>query len=95
MYPSLTVDYHYAPIGDFHPELYQEWIKQSPFPITKVDWNLKTQEMPAPQYKDYDLVIFNGSLSYLPFFEDKMMVKKWLQVVSEKLVEGKHVDQIQ
>ena len=86
MYPSLNIDYYYAPTSDMHPELYNEWVQQSPFPITKVDWNLKTQEMPPSKFKDFDLVIFNASLGYLPFFEDKTMLKKWLQTISDKLI---------
>jgi fatty acid synthase len=85
-YPLLNIDYHYAPAGEFYPELFNEWSKQSPFPITKVDWNFKSHELPPAQYKDYDLVIFNNSFNFFPFFEDKSMIKKWLEAFSEKVV---------
>jgi hypothetical protein len=44
------------------------------------------QKLPPGQYKDYDLVIFKNSFNFFPFFEDKSMIKKCLEVFSEKVL---------
>jgi malonyl CoA-acyl carrier protein transacylase len=83
-YASAHVEYYYVPIDNFNKIVWTEWKKDVAYPCNLIDWKYTTEDFPYAKYKDFDLVIFNGSIGALPFFDDKNLVKKWLHSFSEK-----------
>jgi len=86
-HPMVNIEYYYVPVGgECNEELFQEWQRTSTFPINKVEWNYRNfNEIPS-YLKDFDLVMFNSSIGSFPFFEDKLMLKKWLQTVCDRVL---------
>jgi acyl transferase domain-containing protein/NADPH:quinone reductase-like Zn-dependent oxidoreductase/thioesterase domain-containing protein/acyl carrier protein len=97
-HPKLSqMDYHYAPTGQHAAEntdeLLAELNAQLAQPIQKSEWNLTlahgsplSAQVPK-NLKDFDLVIFNGSLStLLPYASSEFELKQWLQTVVQQVM---------
>jgi fatty acid synthase, animal type len=102
-YPQVTqIDYHYVSLStensanlsqQFDEEMWNEFNCSSPVPIKRTHWNIcPTQnglmncQLPV-NLKDFDCVIFNGTLStLLPFCQSESELKCWLNKVCEQAV---------
>jgi len=99
-HPQLNqMDYHYVPTQfgaeytNQPEEMWSELNRQLPCPIQKHEWNMcinngrLSSAEPPKHLKDFDLVIFNGSLStLLPYCDNEFEIKQWLQTVVEKVM---------
>jgi NADPH:quinone reductase-like Zn-dependent oxidoreductase/thioesterase domain-containing protein/acyl carrier protein len=93
-----AVDYQYMPVfGSEYSmpeglEFLSYFNKQFANPIEKVEWNMglrsgKLTAEPPRHLKDFDLVIFNGSLNtLLPYVDSEFNLQTWLHTIVDKVM---------
>jgi thioesterase domain-containing protein len=77
------IDLCYAPVGEISDRVWSEFQRSTRLPINRIDWSTLLPEQLQIQF---DLVMFNGSVASIPFVDNKILFKKWLNSFSDKLV---------